>query len=104
MEYDFHKVEIESRVGWVELNRPPVNATSWDMLHEHLAVFERVTADPAVRVVVVASALERYFSAGADLEVFRGIGADGMREWLGVCHRIVRVLRGSEKPLLAAIP
>jgi len=56
-----------------------------------------------VRVMVLASAVERYFSAGADLNVFKGMKADGMRQWATRCHDIVRLLRTSSKPLLAAI-
>jgi len=52
---------------------------------------------------VIASALEKHFSAGAELQLFDGIGRDGMRDWAEYCHGIVRVLRGSPKPFLAAI-
>ena len=53
-------------------------------------------------MLVVASAVPGYFSAGADLHVFKGLKADGMRQWATRCHDIVR-LRASPKPLLAAI-
>jgi enoyl-CoA hydratase/carnithine racemase len=59
--------------------------------------------DPQVRVLVLASALERYFSAGADLETFRSLGEEGMNRWCALVHGIVGKLRGSAKPILAAI-
>ena len=93
----------ERSVGWLEFNRPPVNAFTRDMVDEVHDALVATLADPAVRVVVLASAVERYFSAGADLNVFKGIGQDGMRRWAMRCHDIVRLLRGSPKPLLAAI-
>ena len=103
MGFDFHKIEIANRVGWIELNHPPVNAANWEMLREHLEVFEHVIANQEVRVVVLASALEKYFSAGADLRVLESFDADKFQEWVTICHRIVGVLRNSPKPLLAAI-
>src|SRR4029077_3671017 len=60
-------------------------------------------ADPAVRVLVLASGVEKYFSAGADLNSFRNMPAAAIDDWTDRCHAIVRLLRGSAKPLLAAI-
>src|SRR5215510_11235876 len=93
----------ERSVGWLEFDRPPVNAFTREMVDEVHDALAATLADPAVRVVVLASAVERYFSAGADLHVFKGIGQDGMRRWALRCHDIVRLLRHSPKPLLAAI-
>jgi enoyl-CoA hydratase len=93
----------ERSVGWLEFNRPPVNAFTREMVGEVHDALAAAIADPAVRVVVLASAVERYFSAGADIHVFKGIGADGMRQWVTLCHDIARLLRNSPKPLLAAI-
>jgi hypothetical protein len=94
---------IEHHVGWLEFNRPPVNAFTREMVDELHDAIAAALADPAVRVLVVASAISGYFSAGADLNVFKGIKADGMRAWATRCHDIVRLLRASPKPLLAAI-
>src|SRR4030095_7935317 len=84
-------------------NRPPVNAFTHEMVDEVHDAIVATLADPQVRVMVLASAVERYFSAGADLNVFKGMTGDGMRDWANRCHDIVRLLRGSPKPLLAAI-
>ena len=94
---------IERHVGWLEFDRPPVNAFTREMVDEVHDAIARTLADPDVRVMVLASAVEGYFSAGADLNVFKGITQDGMRGWANRCHDIVRLLRGSPKPLLAAI-
>jgi len=90
-------------VGWLEFARPPVNAFTREMVDETLEAIIAALADRDVRVLVLASAVERYFSAGADLNVFKGMTGDGMRGWALRCHEIVRLLRSSPKPLLAAI-
>jgi enoyl-CoA hydratase len=59
--------------------------------------------DPEVRVVVLASAVDGYFSAGADLNEFRGMTSDDMRDWVHLCHEIATLLRTAPKPILAAI-
>jgi enoyl-CoA hydratase len=99
----FIRSSVDRHVGWLEFNRPPVNAFTREMVDETHDALAAALADPAVRVLVLASAIPRYFSAGADLHVFKGIGQDGMRGWAERCHEIVRLLRGSSKPLLAAI-
>jgi enoyl-CoA hydratase/carnithine racemase len=93
----------QNHVGWLEFNRPPVNAFTREMVDEVHDVLLATLADPGVRVMVLASAVERYFSAGADLNVFKGMKADGMRQWATRCHDIVRLLRATPKPLLTAI-
>lgn len=102
-DYQFLRVTVTHRVGWLEYNRPPLNAFTAAMVEEVVAAFKALHADPAVRVIVFASAVEKYFSVGADMEVFRGMTPEGMAAWVDRVHGLVRLLRGSAKPLLAAI-
>jgi enoyl-CoA hydratase len=99
----FIRFSVDANVGWLEFNRPPVNAFTREMVDETHDILATALADPNVRVLALGSAVPRYFSAGADLRVFKGIGQDGMRDWATRCHDIVRLLRNSPKPLLAAI-
>jgi len=101
--YEFLKVTSADGVGWIEYNRPPINTFNHKMLEEVRGALDALIADAGTRVVVIASALEKHFSAGAELQLFDGIGRDGMRDWAEYCHGIVRVLRRSPKPFLAAI-
>ena len=97
-------IRIEDSIGWLEYNRPPVNAFDWEMMREAPPALRALIDAPAVRVIVIASALEKHFSSGADLKVFRKVRGPRMREWVGICHeQLVPLLRGSPKPLLAAI-
>jgi enoyl-CoA hydratase/carnithine racemase len=97
------RITVEEAVGWLAFDRAPVNAFDHQMVSETIAGLEQLEGDPAVRVVVLASALERYFSAGAELQLFDGIGSEGMGEWVELVHRVVHVLRASTKPVLAAV-
>ena len=101
--HSFVRFSTVRHVGWLEFNRPPVNAFTREMVDQTRDCIASALGDPEVRVVVLASAVDGYFSAGADLNVFKGMGAEGMRGWVTQCHDIVRLLRGSPKPLLAAI-
>ncbi len=102
MAYEFLKVQVENRVGWLEYHRPPVNAFNWEMLREVRRALDAWLHDPGVRVVVFASAVERYFTAGADIRVMQAMDQAAMREWVEFCHALVRQMREARKPLLAA--
>jgi enoyl-CoA hydratase len=103
MSYEYLRVKTENRVGWIEYNHPPLNAFNWEMLREVPAALAALLDETQVRVIVFASARERYFSVGADLKVFDGFGSAEMAEWVSICHTIVKKMREAEKPLLAAI-
>jgi len=103
MTYEFLKIHVEDRVAWIEYRRPPLNAIDWTMLREIPTALDTVLADSDVRVIVFASALEKYFSTGADLRVFEAMKQEEMREWVQTCHALVRQIRQARKPLLGAI-
>lgn len=103
MTHEFLRTSVEERVAWLEYQRPPLNAFEWKMLREVPAALEGLLHDPGVRVVVFASALEKYFSTGADLRVLQAMGQEDMRKWVQTCHDLVRRMRGASKPLLGAI-
>ena len=100
---EFVRLRIVARVAWIEFNRPPVNAFNREMVDEVREAIATALADLEVRVLVIASAIDGYFSAGADLHVFTGMKGPDMHGWVSLCHGIARLLRSSPKPLLAAI-
>ena len=101
--FEFIGLQVRARVAWLEFNRAPVNAFNREMVLEVREAIAAALADPEVRVLVLASAIPGYFSAGADLHEFEGMKARDMRGWVSICHEIARLVRSSSKPLLAAI-
>src|SRR5271155_6088609 len=101
--FEFIRLSAHARVAWLEFNRTPINAFTRRMVEEVHQAMASAVANPEVRVVVLASAVAGYFSAGADLREFEGMKAPDMRRWVSMCHEIARLLRSSPKPLLAAI-
>ncbi len=101
--FEFIRLQVSARIAWLEFNRAPVNAFTREMVVEVREAIAAALADPEVRILVLASAIADYFSAGADLHEFEGMKAREMRGWVSICHEIARLLRSSPKPLLAAI-
>jgi enoyl-CoA hydratase len=101
--FEFIRLQVSARTAWLEFNRAPVNAFNREMVLEVREAIAAALTDPEVRVLVLASAIPGYFSAGADLHEFEGMKARDMRGWVSICHEMARLLRSSPKPLLAAI-
>ena len=103
MAHEHLKVPQSQGGGWLEYDRPPRNAFHWEMLRELPIAFEELLAAADVRVIVVASAIDRYFSTGADLTTFQGMTRQDVASWVAACHAVVHRMRSARKPLLAAI-
>jgi enoyl-CoA hydratase/carnithine racemase len=63
----FVEIKIENRVGWVVLNRPPLNVMNTQMLNELRGAVEDLDRDERVAVIALRSSGEKAFSAGADV-------------------------------------
>jgi len=71
LDLEFISTEVRDGVGYVKLNRPPVNAHNTKMILELDQAFTAVRFDDDVRAVVLTSDAEKFFSAGADIAVIR---------------------------------
>jgi len=52
----------------IQVNRAPVNAFNESVWREYSQIFERISSEGYVRVVVLASGLDKLFTAGLDLK------------------------------------
>jgi len=103
MTYKHLLVHRSEGVGWLEYRRLPRNAFNWEMLREMPVALEELLSAADVRVIVIASAIDGYFSTGADLTTFQGMTREDLGSWVSICHALVRQMRAAQKPLLAAI-
>ena len=64
------RLDKQGGVGILTLDRPPANAYDYDFLRSLGSAIDDARSDDEIRAVVVASASDRFFSAGADLKAF----------------------------------
>lgn len=99
-------VERHGAVAHLTLNRPTVlNALDRGLADRLHGAALAVSADPAVRAVVLKGA-GRAFMAGGDIAAFHAMGHDAPRAvapLIARFHEVLRVLAEMPKPLIAAV-
>lgn len=93
----------EGAVGVMEMNNPPANAYTNDVLAEMAAAIGEIREDDRIRAVVVTSALEKFFCAGADISVLRDSDAKGFANFLKLAHETMDMIETTPKIFIAAI-
>jgi enoyl-CoA hydratase len=98
-------VRAERRGGVLvlSLDHPPVNVLARPVLEALAAALTAAEADPAVRAVVLASAQERAFAAGADIREMRPLDPDGARAHGARGQALTRQIERLPLPVLAAV-
>ena len=93
----------EGAVGYVILNRPPANSYDHGFLQELDRALQQAEQDPEVRVVVVRSALERFFSAGADVRAFAENPPERNMDLVRYAHQVLGRIATVPKVFVAQI-
>jgi enoyl-CoA hydratase/carnithine racemase len=97
------RLEREGAVGVIVLDRPPANSYDYDFLRELGAAVDEARYDDDVRAVVVASASEKFFSAGADVVAFKS-GSPNRRSMTALlAHEVFRKFEHTPMVFVAAI-
>lgn len=100
----FVRWAVESGVATLVVDRPPLNALSYQAKDEIGACLEEVAADPSVRCVVVFGAGGRAFSVGSDIKEFPEVTARRLGRQRAVHeHALYNRLDFFPVPTIAAI-
>ncbi len=96
-------LEIKDEAAYLTLNRPEKrNALSRQLLTELEAAQARLTADLAVRVVVLAAS-GKVFCSGHDLSEMIGCPKEAYRELFVLCSRVMLQFRKLPQPVIARV-
>ena len=102
-------VTRDGAVARVVMHRKGINAIAQDLMEELAAAFGELGADPSVRVVVLASEYEKYFSVGADLTSLAVIdreapdAVDQIAAFMKSMNAHFAAIERCPKPVIAAI-
>src|ERR1700716_1202806 len=97
------RLEKEGAVGIIVLDRPPANSYDYHFLQDLGAVLDEARWDDQVRAVVVTSASEKFFSAGADVAAFKA-GSPRQRAMTALlAHETFRKMENTPMIFVAAL-
>jgi enoyl-CoA hydratase/carnithine racemase len=89
--------------GSIVLDNPPANSYDIEFMRELAAAIDAAGADEGARVVVLRSASEKFFSAGADVKRFLANDVDANMEMIRVAHDALASIARSPKLFVACI-
>ena len=102
-------VKRDGAVARAVMHRKGNNAIAEDLMRELAAAFEALGTDPEIRVIVLASEYEKYFSVGADLTMLGAIdrtapdAADQIGSFMKRMNSHFSTIEQCPKPVIAAI-
>jgi enoyl-CoA hydratase len=103
MAYQFITMQQEERILTITLNRPPTNPLNREFGQELLDAFSEAGKMDDVTVVVIASALEKAFIAGADIKQMAAMSLDEHEAFSRLLQKANNLLAGMRKVVIAAI-
>jgi len=93
----------DGAVGTITLNHPKANSYDIHFMQDLDAAIDAHIANDAVKVVVMKSDLEKFFSAGADIKAFQANSTADNMKMIRFAHTALRKIGTSSKVFIAAI-
>src|SRR5438094_4495294 len=97
------RLEKQDSIGFVVLDRPPANSYDRAFTEELGAAADETARDDSVKAIVVRSANERFFSAGADVSVFAKSDMDTQNAFVVCANESIGKFESTPKVVIAAI-
>jgi enoyl-CoA hydratase/carnithine racemase len=97
------RLEKQDAIGHIVLDRPPANSYDRAFMEELDAVIEDARKDDGIRAIVVRSASEKFFSAGADVSVFAKSDFDTQNAFVVCANDAMTKFESTPKVVIAAI-
>jgi enoyl-CoA hydratase len=63
----------ENGIAWIEMNDPPANTYTYEMMQQLDAAILRVRMDTSVHVIILRGAGDKFFSAGANIKMLSSV-------------------------------
>lgn len=97
------RLEKQDSVGHVILDRPPANSYDKAFLDDLSSAIDEARFDAGVRAIVVRSASEKFFCAGADVKMFAATDSDYQAAFVIHANEIMSKFERTAKVVIAAI-
>jgi enoyl-CoA hydratase len=95
--------KVENGVAVLEINRPPVNSYTTELLKELDAATLEARFDDSVHAIVITGRVEKFFSAGADINMLSSKPLSFKNNFALHGHEVLMRLENTPKIVIAAI-
>ncbi|TYA65935.1 enoyl-CoA hydratase/isomerase family protein [Seonamhaeicola marinus] len=96
--FQFKKTE---RLGVITLDKAPANSYDIHFFKEFEKILNTIEVDPEIAVVLLKSAIPKFFSAGADIKVFQSNTSEQNQEMVAMANKVANHINKSSKIFLA---
>ncbi|HEV8230147.1 MAG TPA: enoyl-CoA hydratase/isomerase family protein [Candidatus Limnocylindria bacterium] len=97
------RLEKQNAIGHIVLDRPPANSYDRAFMEELDKAIDAAAKDDDIKAIVVRSASEKFFSAGADVSVFAKSDFDTQNAFVVCANEAMGKLESTPKVVIAAI-
>ena len=103
MQGKFIRTRVEDNVGYIEIGKPKANTYDLAMMRELGEAIDEFRFDENARVIVLASTVPGFFSAGADIEMLKQSQPDFKAMFCLHCQETLNKFASTPKIVIAAI-
>jgi enoyl-CoA hydratase/carnithine racemase len=93
----------DTGIGVITLDKPPANSYDIAFIEELAEAVRAAASDDSVKVAVLRSASERFFSAGADIKAFNENSVEANMEMIRLSHETLSSIATIPKVVIAEI-
>lgn len=97
------RLEKEGALGIIVLDRPPANSYDYAFLRSFAGAIDDARVDPDIRAVLVTSASQKFFSAGADVSAFAAGTSRSRNMTALLAHETFRKMENTPLVFIAVI-
>jgi enoyl-CoA hydratase len=103
MQGKFIRTRVDDHVGYIEIGKPKANTYDLAMMRELGDAIDEFRFDENARVIVLASTVPGFFSAGADIEMLKQSQPDFKAMFCLHCQETLNKFASTPKVVIAAI-
>ncbi len=103
MQGQFIRTRVDDHVGYIEIGKPKANTYDLEMMKELNAAIDEFRFDEEARVIVLASTVPGFFSAGADIEMLKKSTPDFKAMFCLFCQETLDKFAKTPKLVVAAL-
>lgn len=102
-DFDFIDLKTKDGIAYLAINNPPANTLNISLENEMKEALKQLEEDRSTKVIILKSANEKMFSAGADIQLLEQLNPDEMDIFCRKIKQLMLSFRKSSKIFIASI-